>query len=56
MAEFMSEKQAIVELATLVAGIIQRMGASYGASEEWRSDFKRAVLIYEALLGEESKP
>jgi hypothetical protein len=41
------ENKQIQELATLVAEIIRRMGASYGSAEDWRADFRRAVKIME---------
>jgi len=36
------------DLATLQAGTIQKMGAAYGSSEDWRRDFTEAVKIMEA--------
>lgn len=37
----------IRDLASLVAGIIQRMGASYGSGDDWQRDFIVAVKIME---------
>lgn len=45
----MTEREAIIELATLLAGVIQRMGAAYGSPENWRQDFTRAVKVFEAM-------
>ena len=44
-----TEKEAIRELATLLAEVIRRMGASYGSPEAWRTDITRAVKVFEDL-------
>ena len=39
------QDEALREIASLTAGIMSRLGASYGAPEEFRRDFSRAVQI-----------
>lgn len=49
-AHSLSVDQALIELATLLAEVIRRMGAAYGSSEDWRRDLTRCVKIHEQLF------
>ena len=51
----MTTNDAVIELSTIVAGIIQRAGASYGSPEDWRTDMQRCVNIYQQLLDAQAK-
>lgn len=47
-------KAEIIELATLIAETIRRMGAAYGSADEWRRDVTRAVRVAERLSAVQS--
>ena len=46
----MGNREATCELASLLAEVIRRMGASYGPPKEWRRDFTRAVKVFEGTF------
>ena len=49
------EWEAIRDLASLMAEMIRRMGASYGSAEEWREGITLAVRIMERASVEASR-
>lgn len=43
----MNFNEDIRDLATILAEVIRRMGASYGSREDWRIDLAKCVSIME---------